>query len=67
MMNEDNHPCMAGHKLFAETVAEAISGKRISLAAVPPLADTLQDYHWIVSLSGSRLSVPSGMAHPYRA
>jgi acyl-CoA thioesterase I len=42
LMSEDIHPCMDGHKLFAETVAETVSGKRISLADVPPPADTLR-------------------------
>ena len=41
LMSEDIHPCMRGHKLFAETVAKAISGKPVSLADVPPLADML--------------------------
>jgi len=42
MMSEDIHPCMEGHKLYAETVAKAISGKPVSLADVSPPADTLQ-------------------------
>jgi acyl-CoA thioesterase-1 len=42
LMSEDIHPCMDGDKLFAKTVAETIAGKPISLADVPPPADTLQ-------------------------
>lgn len=42
LMSETIHPCMDGHKLFAETVAERIAGKRVSLADVPPPADSLR-------------------------
>ena len=42
LMSETIHPCMNGHKLFAETVAKTISGQRVSLADVPPLADSLR-------------------------
>ena len=42
LMSEDIHPCMNGHKLYAEVVAEAISGKRVSLADVGPPADSLR-------------------------
>jgi len=42
MMSDEIHPSMEGHKLYAETVAEAISGKRIPLGDVCPPADALQ-------------------------
>jgi acyl-CoA thioesterase-1 len=42
LMSETIHPCMEGHKLFAETVAETIAGTRVSLADVPPPADALR-------------------------
>lgn len=42
LMSDEIHPGMDGHKLFAETIAEAISGKPVSLADVPPPADALQ-------------------------
>lgn len=42
LMNEDIHPGMEGHKLFAETVAKVISGKPVSLADVPPPTDALK-------------------------
>ena len=35
LMSETIHPNMNGHKLFAEVMAEAISGKRVNLDAVP--------------------------------
>ena len=34
LMSDEIHPNMCGHKLIAETIAEAISGKHISLADV---------------------------------
>ncbi|MBT3380540.1 MAG: hypothetical protein HN742_00160 [Lentisphaerae bacterium] len=40
-MSETIHPSMAGHKLFAETMAATISGKRISLKDVPPVGPGL--------------------------
>ncbi len=42
LMSEDIHPCMGGHKLFAETVAKSISGKPVSLAGVLPPTDALK-------------------------
>jgi hypothetical protein len=42
LMSEDIHPCMSGHKLFAETVATTIAGKQVSLGDVPPPADALR-------------------------
>jgi len=36
LMSETIHPNMRGHKLFAEEVARAISGRRVSLADVGP-------------------------------
>ncbi len=42
LMSETIHPCMDGHKLFAEVVARTISGKRISLRDVQPPRDSLQ-------------------------
>ncbi len=42
LMSEDIHPCMGGHRLFAETAARAISGESVSLADAPPLSDALQ-------------------------
>ena len=41
-MSETIHPGMYGHKLFAEVMAETISGKRVSLADAPPPADSLR-------------------------
>ena len=42
MMSDEIHPGMDEHKLFAETIAETLSGKRISLDDVRPPADALQ-------------------------
>ena len=42
LMSEDIHPCMSGHKLFAETVARTITGEQLALADVPPPADALR-------------------------
>jgi lysophospholipase L1-like esterase len=36
LMSETIHPGLHGHKLFAEVVAETISGRRVSLADVRP-------------------------------
>jgi lysophospholipase L1-like esterase len=36
LMSDTIHPNMRGHKLFAEEVTYTLSGKRISLADVPP-------------------------------
>jgi len=36
MMSDEIHPNMAGHKLFAEMLARALTGKRISLAKEGP-------------------------------
>jgi lysophospholipase L1-like esterase len=41
LMSETIHPCMNGHKLFAEVIAETISGKRVSLDDVPPPTPSL--------------------------
>jgi lysophospholipase L1-like esterase len=41
LMSETIHPSMNGHKLFAEVIAQAISGRRVSLADVPPPGDGL--------------------------
>jgi len=49
LMSETIHPCMNGHKLFAEVIAETVSGKRITLGDVPPLSPSL-------SFTFSRLS-----------
>lgn len=37
MMSDEIHPNMSGHKLTAETIAKAVSGKDVSLAEVGPL------------------------------
>jgi lysophospholipase L1-like esterase len=42
LMSETIHPSMNGHKLFAEVMARAISGKGVSLADVAAPADTLR-------------------------
>ena len=42
LMSETIHPGMFGHKLFAEVIAETISGKRVSLADAPPPDDSLR-------------------------
>lgn len=42
LMSETIHPGMNGHKLFAEVIAESISGQRASLAGEGPPADALQ-------------------------
>ena len=49
LMSETVHPCMNGHKLFAEVMAETISGRKVSLADVPPPSPSL-------SLTFDRLS-----------
>jgi len=36
LMSETIHPNMRGHKLFAEEVAQVISGRRVTLDDVPP-------------------------------
>jgi lysophospholipase L1-like esterase len=36
LMSETIHPNMNGHKLFAELVAEVVTGRRVSVADVPP-------------------------------
>jgi len=41
LMSETIHPNMNGHKLFAEVVAETISGKRVKLSDVPPYSPAL--------------------------
>jgi len=41
LMSETIHPGMNGHKLFAEVIAETVSGKRIALGEVPPLSPSL--------------------------
>ncbi|MEN6548959.1 MAG: SGNH/GDSL hydrolase family protein [Armatimonadia bacterium] len=37
LMSDNIHPNMRGHKLFAEVMAETITGRRVSLADVGPL------------------------------
>lgn len=37
LLSETIHPCMNGHKVFAEQVAKAITGQEVSLADVPPM------------------------------
>lgn len=41
LMSDTIHPNMNGHKLFAEVIAETISGQRVRLNDVPPSAPTL--------------------------
>ena len=41
LMSETIHPGMNGHKLFAEVIAESISGQRVSLSGEEPPADAL--------------------------
>lgn len=42
LMSETIHPSMNGHRLFAEVMAGAISGRRVSLANAAPPTDTLR-------------------------
>ncbi len=42
LMSETIHPNMNGHRLFAEVMAETITGKRVSLDDVPPPDDSLR-------------------------
>ena len=42
LMSETIHPSMNGHKVFAEVIAEGISGRAVSLADVEPPADALR-------------------------
>ena len=42
LMSETIHPGMNGHKLFAEVIAESISGRRVSLEGEEPPADVLR-------------------------
>ncbi len=42
LMSETIHPSMNGHRLFAEVMAQAISGRRVSLDDVAPPEDTLR-------------------------
>lgn len=41
LMSDTIHPNMNGHKLFAETIAESISGRRVKLDKIPPYAPSL--------------------------
>jgi len=41
LMSETIHPCMNGHRLFAQTIAETISGKKTVLDSVPPPCPSL--------------------------
>jgi lysophospholipase L1-like esterase len=41
LMSETIHPCMNGHKVFAEVIAESISGRKLSLAHEEPPDDAL--------------------------
>lgn len=41
LMSETIHPCMNGHRLFAQTIAETISGKKTVLDHVPPPSPAL--------------------------
>ncbi|OGV55882.1 MAG: hypothetical protein A2017_03725 [Lentisphaerae bacterium GWF2_44_16] len=41
LMSERIHPNMNGHKLFAEVIAETISGKRVVLKELPPHSPSL--------------------------
>ena len=41
LMSETIHPCMNGHRLFAETIAKTISGKKAVLDNVPPPSPAL--------------------------
>lgn len=41
LMSDLIHPNMNGHKLFAEVIAETISGKRVKLDDVPPYSPSL--------------------------
>lgn len=41
MSDNDIHPNMDGHKLFAERIAEAISGKKVSLGDIEPLCPSI--------------------------
>ena len=42
LMSETIHPSMNGHRLFAEVMAQAISGRPVSLADVTPPEDALR-------------------------
>jgi len=42
LMSETIHPSMNGHKLFAEVIAETISGQRVTLTDVSAPSDTLR-------------------------
>lgn len=42
LMSETIHPGMNGHRLFAETILETISGMKVVLDAVPPPAPALR-------------------------
>jgi hypothetical protein len=42
LMSDEIHPNMAGHKLDAERIAQAITGKKVSLANVGPVAPSLR-------------------------
>jgi acyl-CoA thioesterase-1 len=41
LMSDNIHPNMRGHKIFAEEVAWVITGRRVSLAELPPLRPAL--------------------------
>ena len=42
LMSETIHPSMNGHRLFAEVIAQAVGGRRVSLDDVAPLDDALR-------------------------
>ncbi len=41
LMSDDIHPNMRGHRRMAELIAQTVSGHRVQLDSVPPLADAL--------------------------
>jgi lysophospholipase L1-like esterase/dienelactone hydrolase len=63
-MSDEIHPNMHGHKRFAELIAETITGRRIELDNVPPLASAL--HHTIARLEAGK-SVHLVAMPPYDA
>lgn len=56
LMSDEIHPNMSGHKLTAETIAHAISGKKVSLSDVGPLFPSIPRTRAALK-SGGRLTV----------
>lgn len=64
LMSDTIHPNMRGHKIFAEEVARAITGRRVSLAELPELRPGLP---WVQARLQARQPVRLIAMPPYDA